>query len=72
MADATTLTAAIVKSAVAREINEDDPPELRRLAQDAVSRVGQLTEGAERGRIEAAAGALLERLSAKSTVPPAA
>jgi tetratricopeptide (TPR) repeat protein len=42
----------------------DDPPELRRLAQDAVSRVGQLAEGAERGRIEAAAGALLERLSA--------
>ena len=51
---------------------QDDPPELRRLAQDAVSRVGQLAEGEERGRIEAAAGALLERLSAKSTVPPAA
>jgi len=51
---------------------QDDPPELRRLAQDAVSRVGQLAEGEESGRIEAAAGALLERLSAKSTVPPAA
>jgi tetratricopeptide (TPR) repeat protein len=51
---------------------QDDPPELRRLAQDAVSRVGQLAEGAERGRIEAAADALLERLSAKSTAPPAA
>jgi hypothetical protein len=44
---------------------EDDPPELRRLARDAVSRVGQLAEGDERQRIEAAAGALLERLSAK-------
>ena len=51
---------------------QDDPPELRRLAQDAVSRVGQLAEGPERGRIEAAADALLERLSAKSTDPPTA
>jgi hypothetical protein len=44
---------------------EDDPPELRRLARDAVSRVGQLAEGEERERIEVAAGALLERLSAR-------
>jgi tetratricopeptide (TPR) repeat protein len=53
------------------ELLQDDPPELRRLAQDAVSRMGQLAEGAERERIEAAADALLERLSAKPTVPPA-
>lgn len=50
---------------------EDDPPELRSLARDAVSRVGQLAEGADRERIEAAARALLERLGEKPPVPSA-
>jgi tetratricopeptide (TPR) repeat protein len=54
------------------ESPEDDPPELRRLAQDAVSRVGQLAEGEDRELIAAAADALLARLSAKSVAPPAA
>ena len=49
------------------ESSQDDPPELLRLAQDAVSRVGQLAEGTERAGIAAAADALLERLGVKPT-----
>ena len=47
------------------ESSQDDPLELFRLAQDAVSRVGQLAEGDERPRIAAAADALLARLGGK-------
>ncbi|MDH3520411.1 MAG: hypothetical protein OEM49_08125 [Myxococcales bacterium] len=42
---------------------QDDPLELRRLAQDAVSRVGQLVEKVDRERVQAAAAALLEDLA---------
>jgi len=45
------------------EATQDDPPELHRLAQDAVSRVGQFVIGDERADVEAAAAALLERLA---------
>jgi tetratricopeptide (TPR) repeat protein len=43
------------------EVARDDPPELYRLAQDAVSRVGSFAIGDE--RVERAAAALLDRLA---------
>lgn len=45
------------------ESAQGDPPELYRLAQDAVSRVGSFAIGDERESVEAAAAALLGRLS---------
>jgi hypothetical protein len=43
--------------------SREDPPQLRRLAQDAVSRVDQLVGKAEKMRVGASAAALLEQLA---------